>query len=343
VVKVSLSGLTYLGRQEMERLNQLGKSNHQERLFGHAFISYSVVDKKWGGAIRRGLESLGLTAFIAHDDLRVSEEWKVRIIEEMGRADVFVALLSKHFKESEWCPQELGFTVPFPDVLVIPLSVDDTRPFGFIGHLQGHRLSSEQEVETALLDVLLRRRPRLIIPKIIMKLASVGGFRTAEATMKPLVPYFSVFSPQEASDFAFACSSNRQVWDAGECRLDFLPQFLKLWGTRLSDAVRIDLKRKIGDHPAAKMLLHPYGNTNPPSPPRPRDEAVANAVLEQALDLGIGVTRIQLEPDDRMTVSIIDDDIATGDRDILVTVARGHSYEIEFKLGGSDSYSSQES
>lgn len=97
-----------------------------------AFVSYSVEKKEAAGAVKACLSRFGYECFLAHEDLQVSEEWKHRILEELGAADVFVALLSKEFTESKWCDQELGFIVSRPDVLVVPLSLDGTMPYGFI-------------------------------------------------------------------------------------------------------------------------------------------------------------------------------------------------------------------
>jgi hypothetical protein len=209
-----------------------------------AFISYSTVDKQWGGYIRRTIESLGVSTFIAHDDLKVSEEWQKRILQELERTDIFIALLSKAFKESEWCSQELGYIVRFGNVLVIPLSIDGTNPYGFISHLQGHRLQSENEVESVLMDVLLRERPRLAVSKAIKSVAGAGSFRFAETCVEPLVPHFSSFTKQEAEDFARAAISNGQVWDAALCRDKYLPLFLEIWGSRIP-TLRDELSAKI--------------------------------------------------------------------------------------------------
>lgn len=211
-----------------------------------AFISYSTADKQYGGHIKRTMESLGVPTFIAHDDLRVSEEWKKRILEELQRTDIFVALLSKDFKLSDWCSQELGYILPFDGVLIIPLSVDGTNPYGFISNLQGHRLRSEEEVGAVLMDVLLRERPRLAISKAIEDVAGAMSFRGAEALVKPLIPHFSYFTESEAAQFAKAAINNGQVWDASLCRGEYLPHFLKIWGSRIPEELRIELEEKIG-------------------------------------------------------------------------------------------------
>jgi hypothetical protein len=192
-----------------------------------AFISYSNVDKAMASITKSALLDFGLTGFLAHEDLQVSEEWRDAIIEELKSVTIFVALLSKDFKASEWCAQEVGYIVSRPDVLIIPLSLDATVAFGFISNLQSKRVRKEESIPEILRDVLLKKRPRLMIPRWIKKVASAGSYRGAEAIVAPLVPYFSIFTQDEIEIFLTAALGNSQVWDAGLCRLEYLPAFAR--------------------------------------------------------------------------------------------------------------------
>ena len=59
-----------------------------------AFIAYSHKDSKYGAQAKAVLAKLGIEAFLAHDDLHVSDEWRERIRKELKRCDIFVPLLS---------------------------------------------------------------------------------------------------------------------------------------------------------------------------------------------------------------------------------------------------------
>ena len=167
-----------------------------------AFISYSTANKKWSSTVKSSLLSVGFHGFLAHEDLRVSEEWKASILQELKKADVFVALLSKEFKQSEYCSQEVGFIIARKKVLVISLSIDGTMPYGFLSHLQGVLVHDEDEVSQAILDVLLRKRTRTAISSSIKQVADPGSFRGAEAIVEPLVVHFPKFTKKEAVAFA---------------------------------------------------------------------------------------------------------------------------------------------
>ncbi len=108
-----------------------------------AFISYSHEDRKFGAEAKAVLAEIGISAFLAHDDLHVSEEWRARIIEELQRCDLFVPLLSANFLASKWAPQEVGFIISRPEVAIAPISLDGTTPFGFIAHVQSRKITKD--------------------------------------------------------------------------------------------------------------------------------------------------------------------------------------------------------
>jgi len=105
-----------------------------------AFISYSHEGRQHGATAKSILAKVGIEAFLAHDDLQVSEEWRKRIIEELERCDFFVPLLSKDFLASKWALQEVGFIISRPNVVIAPISLDGTSPFGFVSHVQSRRI-----------------------------------------------------------------------------------------------------------------------------------------------------------------------------------------------------------
>src|SRR5260370_6540148 len=129
-----------------------------------AFISYSHKDRKFGAQAKGVLAEVGIEAFLAHDDLHVSDEWRARIIEELNRCDIFVPLLSANFMESKWAPQEVGFIISRPDVAIAPISLDGTTPFGFISHVHSRAITTDGITRKLLVEPLAKRIPRKIVP-----------------------------------------------------------------------------------------------------------------------------------------------------------------------------------
>jgi hypothetical protein len=192
------------------------------------FLSYATEDKVWGGYARMTLQALGMSPFLAHDDIEVSAEWQERIKQELSDSPIFVPILSSAFKASNWCSQETGWVASRQGVVVIPLSIDGTTSYGFISHIQSRRMKSSEDVDTTLAEVLLRRFPRIVIPHVIIRVQRARSFNAAETYMRPLLPHFASFELSDATSLAQAAIDNGQVWNAGDCRTQYLPQFLHL-------------------------------------------------------------------------------------------------------------------
>lgn len=191
------------------------------------FLSYSTDDRKLAGIVKAYVAELGVDCFMAHDDLVVSDDWKGRIIEELQRMEVFIALLSKPFKASDWAPQELGFAASRSDVAIIPLSLDGTVSYGFINHLQSKPLT-DPITDALFLAPLGRRYPRQLMPGLIARMGEASTFRNAEALMEPLGPLFKDFTQSEIDQFVEACIANGQIWDASLCAGEYIPEFIEL-------------------------------------------------------------------------------------------------------------------
>ena len=199
-----------------------------------AFISYSMKDKHAAAAVKHTLSTAGIECFLAHDDLQVSEEWKERILYELLHCDIFVPLLSRNFKESDWAPQEIGIITSRPKVPIVPLSLDDTIPFGFISHIQGRPVPPNGLEIGTILNPISKKHPRLVIPAMINRVRNSGSFRGAEAAMQPLVQHFNNLADEELKNLVDACVDNGQVWNAALCRTEYLPELMNINEARIN-------------------------------------------------------------------------------------------------------------
>ena len=210
-----------------------------------AFISYSYCDREYARQTKQVLEEVGVSAFLAHEDLEVSEEWKKRIIKELKICDLFIPLLSKNFRRSKWAPQEAGFIVSRPGVRIAPLSIDGTIPFGFIEHLQSGQIREGGVTHELLVVPLAGKEPRAFLPGLIKMAVDAPSFRSAERRMDPLVPLFPLFTAQEAQALAQGAVRNGQVWLASKCRKEHLPEFIQVQGHQIKPATLKALQDKI--------------------------------------------------------------------------------------------------
>jgi hypothetical protein len=198
-----------------------------------AFLSYSMADKHIAAAVKKLLEAYAFECFMAHDDLQVSEKWRERILDELQQCDVFVPLLSTNFKGSEWCAQEVGVVMGRPGVLVVPLILDGTTPYGFIASIQGTRIDAKPTAEQ-LVHPLLKQSVSMFAPGVIKGIREASTFRGAEAAMAPLVPCFPQLSDTDLAALVEASISNGQVWSAAKCRMEYLPRLIAATGSRIA-------------------------------------------------------------------------------------------------------------
>lgn len=98
------------------------------------FLSHKAEDKKNVGALKAKLRRYGVSAFVAHEDIKPTEKWQREIERALKTMDAFAALMTKDFHNSLWTDQEIGFAlgrrVP---IIAVNLGLN---PYGFIGSMQ---------------------------------------------------------------------------------------------------------------------------------------------------------------------------------------------------------------
>lgn len=122
------------------------------------FLSHKNDVKKPTAALSESLKLFGISAFVAHQDIRPTKAWQDEIENALHSMDAFVALLTKNFHESDWTDQEvgvaLGRNVP---MICVKLGRD---PYGFIGKFQA--LSCSWDDAPAAIAKLLIKQPRML-------------------------------------------------------------------------------------------------------------------------------------------------------------------------------------
>jgi hypothetical protein len=75
------------------------------------FMSYSHHDKELAGQIRINLEKDGFMVFLAHDVIKVNDDWRTEILKHLNSCGVLLALVTNKFNDSDWTHQEAGFAL----------------------------------------------------------------------------------------------------------------------------------------------------------------------------------------------------------------------------------------
>ncbi|HTY47570.1 MAG TPA: toll/interleukin-1 receptor domain-containing protein, partial [Methanomassiliicoccales archaeon] len=64
------------------------------------FISHAHEDKVIAGALKSCLEYLGFRAFVAHNDIIPSKQWREEIVKALDESRVFIVIVSSNSNKS---------------------------------------------------------------------------------------------------------------------------------------------------------------------------------------------------------------------------------------------------
>lgn len=110
------------------------KSSLWKEGFVKAFISHSSRQKLLATQIKTESASYGIDCFVAHEDIEASKEWRREIRYSLASCDCIITLLTKDFRESNFCDQEVGFALQ-RGILIVPVSIE-MNPYGFMEQFQ---------------------------------------------------------------------------------------------------------------------------------------------------------------------------------------------------------------
>lgn len=204
----------------------------------YAFISYQTTDKHIAGRVKELLESIGITSFLAHEDIDVSEEWRLKILEEIRKAGIFLCILSKDYFASSWCVQESGIAAFREDMTIIPLSLDGSIPQGFFSNIQSIKITTEQLDLPALFPGLAKHDFEGTTNEIIRRIGRSSSFRGAEDNFQTLLPYLGRLTPDQNKDLLERSARNKQIHHAGLCATEYLPPILRKHGHLLDQKTK---------------------------------------------------------------------------------------------------------
>ncbi len=110
------------------------------------FISHKVEDKLKAKELKNDLADYGISAFVAHEDIKPNKKWLSTIENALLSMDAFVALITDGYCEKIWTNQEIGFAYCLNKTKGIPFvsirAGDD--PKGFISPIQFLSSSSKK-------------------------------------------------------------------------------------------------------------------------------------------------------------------------------------------------------
>lgn len=192
------------------------------------FISHVHEDAAFVGEVKRLMESrFGIDAFVAHDDIEPSRQWRDVIRTGLATCDAMLALWHPRFHASQWCDQEVGWALGrrIPVIPVRPHDFDRSAARdGFLEEHQDFTLTnprSEWQVAREVLRILLRdtRTHDKAFTAAIESFVNSPGYNHTRWVW-PFIAREEHMSSDHLRRLEYAVETNRQVYDAN---VDFTP------------------------------------------------------------------------------------------------------------------------
>lgn len=121
------------------------------------FLSHVSAHKIAVSKLKGALAILGVSAFVAHEDIEPSLDWQSEIESALRSMHAMAALITPDFHASKWTDQEVGSALG-QGILVIPVRIP-TNPYGLMARHQALKgdLETPKALASALVAVLLKR------------------------------------------------------------------------------------------------------------------------------------------------------------------------------------------
>jgi hypothetical protein len=176
------------------------------------FLSHVSQHKEHVSHLKTALLEMGISAFVAHEDIEPSLEWQSEISLALRSMHALAALITPNFHGSNWTDQEVGWSLG-RGVPVIPVRLD-ADPYGFVGKIQAIRgaLTDPTSLASDITQALLRSTQ----VHGHMRRALVEAFQNANSfaaakRIKGVVVTVDDFTEDEKERLRNACTSNNQV------------------------------------------------------------------------------------------------------------------------------------
>jgi hypothetical protein len=147
------------------------------------FLSHVSAHRVDVTGLKRELSDLGISSFVAHQDIEPSSEWREEIAVAIRSMHAMAALLTTDFHASNWTDQEVGMAVA-RGALVIPVRLGQ-MPYGFMAKYQAlpGDLTRRKELAAAI-GIVLARSPStrsLMAEALVAALENADSYSGAKA------------------------------------------------------------------------------------------------------------------------------------------------------------------
>lgn len=182
--------------------------------------------------------------FLAHEDIRPSNEWEKEIIQTLMSTDVFIPIVTRRFSESEWTDQESGIAEA-GGKLIIPISIYKT-PYGFLRKYQALKIKSNNLRKSCIeIITVIKQDPRFtqsLLDSLLNKLPRISSFDEAGRDFQ-LISQFDTFSKDQINELFSQCIQNSQIYLSHSAR-SYLRKLIERYKKMASKKQISELKKK---------------------------------------------------------------------------------------------------
>lgn len=176
------------------------------------FLSHLSADKLAVARLKAELQTFGITAFVAHEDIEPSLEWRNEIELGLRSMHALAALITPEFHGSNWTDQEIGWAFG-RGVPVIPIRLGND-PYGFAGKFQGIPGSLEQPAALAksIVNTLItNRQTQGEMRRAAIKAFVVSRSFVQSQALRSVIVTIADFADEEKLELQKACVENSQI------------------------------------------------------------------------------------------------------------------------------------
>ncbi len=179
------------------------------------FVTHLAAHRAFAADLQTELVQLGISCFVAHNDIEPALEWQAEIETALATCDALVALLHENFHASKWTDQEIGFAMG-RGVPAFAIKFDED-PYGFIGRFQalnGHDKTAG-EIARELFDAIRKNKQteRKMADALVGLFESSDTYAEAKARMN-LLEGVTSWDPSFSTRIRSAVQSNSQISDS---------------------------------------------------------------------------------------------------------------------------------
>lgn len=210
------------------------------------FISYEAKHSKLAGRIEKYLDEYSFNCFLAHEDIPPQSHWPQKILDNLNKCDLFIALLTPEYKTSFYCQQEVGYVVCRRiEILTILIS---EKPMGLISNMQGIKFNKDDfenscwKIVKHVANICNISRP--VRNKLIDEFGQKGAsdYDKAGKYAEKILNQFA-FTPGQAKKIMQYIDSTRQIYESKTARPHIL-EFIEKYGEYFKPKMMMDYKQR---------------------------------------------------------------------------------------------------